>query len=145
MMKLIPGNKYLFDTTVFIDMLRKRSAGLDLLHQSRYADVFVAYSIISEMELWVGITSHWTEEQHIAVLRPYRRFNINVTIARNAGRFQRELRHTYKVQKGSVPGVGDCLIAATAQFYDLRVVTRNGRDFHLFEHFGVQVDEYISK
>lgn len=141
-MNLIAGRRYLFDTTVFLNILWDKPIGRQLFEQSRAATVFVAYSIITETELWRGIMGTWTEAQHVAILRPYQRYFINVTIARTAGVYYRELKHTFKLQKGSIPGLGDCLIAATAHYYDLRVVSNNRRDFHLFRNFGVEVDEY---
>ena len=143
-MNLTNGEKYLFDTTVFLDKLHKRPVGERLHFQVRYWNVSAGYSIVTETELWRGIKGLWTEEQHIALLKLYRRYFINVTIARNAGIFYRVMRHDLNMQPTAIPGIGDCLIAATAKFYDLRLVSRNTRHMKLFEHFDVKVDVYKS-
>lgn len=141
-MNLIPGNRYLFDTSVYIDLLRGRSIGRNLHYQTRFGRISVGYSIITEAELWQGIVGLRTETEHTAVLRVYRRYFVNVTIATDAGRFWRELRHEVKLTKEEMPGLADCLIAATAHFYDLRLISKNSRHFPEFRRFGVQVDEY---
>lgn len=143
-MNLIPGNRYLFDTCVYIDLLHGREIGKSLHNQARYAQISVGYSIITEAELWQGIGGLRTEAQHTDILRAYKRYFMNVTVARNAGRFWRELRHVDKLPKQDMPGLADCLIAATAHYYDLRLVTNNTRHFPVFAKFGVLVDEYTT-
>jgi predicted nucleic acid-binding protein len=141
-MNLIPGNKYLFDTTVFLDLLREREVGRRLHYQARFLRVFVGYSIVTETELWMGIRGLRSEGQHIEILKPYTRYFVNVTIARDAGRFWEELRNKDNLQGKNLPDVGDCLIAATARFYRLRLVSKNTRHMPKFEKFGVVVDLY---
>ena len=136
-MNLNPRYKYLFDTSVFIDLLRKRPEGKNLVFQAHRLRIPVGYSIITETELWVGITGKWTEHEHKLVLRPFTRYFVNVTIARNTGHFYRETR-----QKGV--GLADCLIAATAHYYDLRICTRNEKHFKYFKKFGVEIDAYAT-
>ena len=60
-MNLIPGNKYLFDTTVYIDLFHGRETGKRLHYQARFMEISVGYSIITEAELWVGIRGFHTE------------------------------------------------------------------------------------
>lgn len=140
MMNLISGNRYLFDTSVFIDLLRNRTVGKRLHHQRRFYGVFVGYSILTETELWMGIKGLRSESRHKEILKFYRRYFINVTIARNAGMFWRELRS--KLDRNEMPGVPDCLIAATARFHGLRLVTKDANHMPRFSEFGVIVEPY---
>lgn len=142
MMNLTPGDKYLFDTSVYIDLIRGRIVGKRLHHQARFLSISVGYSIITETELWLGIVGLRTETQHIEVLKPYKRYFNNVTIARDAGRFFREFSHVDKLQGKALPGVPDCLIAATAKFYNLPLVTKNTQHMPRFSKFGVIIDGY---
>ena len=141
-MNLIPGNRYLFDTTVYIDLLHQRQMGKNLHYQARHLRIFAAYSIITEVELWSYIHGFWTEAQHVIILRPYRRYFLNVTIARDGSRFYAQFKYVDNLQGKKLPGINDCLIAATARFYDLRLVSKNTRHMNLFEQFGVKVDAY---
>ena len=139
---LTVGNRYLFDTTVFIGLLRNRKRAKDFHYQKRFLQIFVGYSIITETELWVGMKFPRTESQHTEVLRVYHRYFINVTIARNAGMFMGKfMSDGLSTQQKTLPPITDCLIAATAQFYNLRLVS-NDKHAPLFRQFGVFVDEY---
>lgn len=141
-MDLIAGNRYLFDTSVFIDHFRKRPTARNLYFQARFHSVSVGYSIITEAELWAGIRGYRTVEEHIAILKPFNRYFINVTIARRAGELRRLLETGGVVQKGEGPYIPDCLIAATAEFYGLTVCTRDTRHFDRFRRFSISVLEY---
>jgi predicted nucleic acid-binding protein len=137
-MNLIDGEKYIFDTSVFIDYLRGRTVAKNLHHQVRFRNVSVGYSVITTVELWDGITGMWTEEQHIILLKLYRCYFMNKTIARRAGTFHKDLKTIVK----KVPALPDCIIAATAHYYDLTLVSANSRDMIHFTQFGVKVQIY---
>jgi predicted nucleic acid-binding protein len=143
MINLTPDVGYLFDTSVFIDILRGRKAGKNFHYQVRFLPVFAGDSIVSETELWRGIRGLRTEEEHLIILRAYHRYFINVTIARKAGEYVRDLQHIHQVKR--LHGTIDALIAATAAFYDLTLVSKNTRDMKLFENFGVKVLEYFDE
>jgi predicted nucleic acid-binding protein len=119
---------YIFDTTVFIDYLKGRPVAQQILRQAQQNGVHVGYSILTEAELWAGIVGKRTEQEHLRLLRLFTRYNLNVAIARQAG----ELKARCIAQKGGrVPSLNDCLIAATADYYGMVVVTRNTSDFSL--------------
>lgn len=143
-MDLKVGNNYLLDTTVFIDRLRHRPAGKHLIAQAATMHTTIYYSIITEAELWAGIKPPRTEEEHKILLRAFTRIMVNVTIARRAGEYRQ-----YFLQAGlgrkETPGLLDCMIAATAKFYNLRLVSRNDRHFGRFRQFNIAVDEYEVK
>jgi predicted nucleic acid-binding protein len=142
MATLKSGNNYLFDTSVYIDLLRGRKAGIRLHYEARFNQVSVGYSIITEAELWQGIIGLRTEEQHIIALKPYKRYRVNVTIARNAGTYWKVFYFQDKLRNKDLPALPDCLIAATARFYGLYLVSKNTRHASKFKQFGVLVEEY---
>jgi predicted nucleic acid-binding protein len=140
-MNLINGNRYLFDTMVFIDRLRNSSAAKSIMHQVRFNNIDAGFSIITETELWYGIMGQRTEYEHKVLLRPFRRYNLNSTIARRAGVLRRILE-TANLSDSEVPDLADCLIASTAEYHKLVIVTRNWKHFKHFQKFAIQVERY---
>jgi predicted nucleic acid-binding protein len=142
-MELVAGNKYLFDTTVFIDALWKRPIAKKLYYQARFYPVSVGFSVITEAELWYGINEFKfrTVQEHINLLKPFRRYFVNVTIARRAGELQRLLVQS-GIKRDDCPSLDDCIIAATGEYYDLTICTKNRTDFGLFRRFSISVLEY---
>ena len=144
-MTLQIGTDYLFDTEVFIGILRNRKEPRKLLYQARFLGVSVGYSIITEAELWQGIAGLRTEQQHKILLRPFTRYFINVTIARRAGEIKRLLHEKHIRQHNQRPFLADCFIAATAEYYGLTICTNDKKDFNLFhDHFSIPLFEYAN-
>jgi predicted nucleic acid-binding protein len=143
-MMLSPGNRYLFDTTVFIDERHSKSVARQLISDARTLRLDVGYSIITEAELWVGIRASnlRTEAEHKILLAPFRRFNLNVSIARRAGELRGKLVETKQVERNQPPYLNDCLVAATAEFYGLTICTKNRKDFELFRQYNISVLPY---
>ncbi len=138
------GNKdgYLLDTTVFVDYLRQRPITNNIFSDIRANNIFAAYSIITEAELWAGISVLRTEAQHALILKPFQRYFINVSIARRAGELLALIRNS-NPRGTSLPTLSDCLIGATAEYYNLEVYTRNHNHFNQFIPFGVMVKTYM--
>lgn len=88
-MNLLKGNKYVFDTTVYIDALcgepKYKQLTQKLIFQARFNRIPAGYSIVTELELWRGIKGLWTIEEHEALLRPMRRYPLLVRTAKRAG------------------------------------------------------------
>ncbi len=143
-MELKNGNSYLFDTTFFIDAFRKLPIARQFYAHARWRSVSVGYSIITEAELWAGIDegNFRTAQDHMILLKPFHRYFINVTIARRAGEIRRLMVKSGKSQKSQGPLLPDCLVAATAEYYNLILVSRNSRDFVKFHDFGIAVELY---
>lgn len=120
---------YLFDTSVFIAYFRQDQTAHTLLKQASSMSFHIHYSIVTETELWAGIRANRTEAEHIQLLKPFHRLGINVTIARYAGDL---LRQFGTIKHQNVPSPIDCLIAATAHYHQLTVLTKNSSDFKLF-------------
>lgn len=128
-MKTLNSIDYLFDTSVFIAYLRQDQTAYSIFKQAAAMHTRIYYSIITETELLAGIRANRTEADHIRLLKPFQRLPLNVTIARNAGHF---LRRLGAIKHQNVPSPMDCLIAATAQYHHLTVLTKNSTDFKLF-------------
>ncbi len=116
--------EYLFDSTVLIDYLRGHSSvhpyiGI-ILDQPR----MVAYSVMTEAELWAGVRDQQDEQRHKDALSRMKRLGVSSKVARMAGGFYG--RH--KTQGLSLP---DAIIAATARVYRKTLVTRNTKHFEL--------------
>lgn len=88
-MKLSNEN-YLFDTTVFIDYLRQRQIAQDIFKQVRLNQISVGYSILTESELWAGMKDQENTRLYLDLLKPFRRYPLNTTIARRAGELRAE-------------------------------------------------------
>jgi predicted nucleic acid-binding protein len=138
-MQLIEQGRYLFDTSVFIDYLRQKPVAQTIFQQIPAKQIHVGYSIVTEAELWVGINALHPAHVHEKLLLPLARYDLDVAIARRAG----ELKAIVQAQRyQSVPSIVDCIIAATGEYYGLRVCSRNTRHFRLFAALGITVDEY---
>jgi len=137
------GKKYLLDTSVFVDYLRGKPIAHKIIFDTRTNNVSAGYSVITEAELWAGISGFRTEASHIRLIQPFNRYFINVTIARRAGQLKSTINNTIKGQVGvEPPGLNDCLIAATAEFHDLIVITRNEKHFKHFVTYSIGMDFY---
>lgn len=155
--RLTSGNRYLFDTTVFIDIIQQKPPATVFYHQTRFDRIFAGYSILSEAELlqWPGIRGLRNEDQEITLVKAYHRYYVNVTISRDAGRFSRKLHTDYAIlvkelrkqdnkqpqREDQPPGLMDCLIAATAKYYDLILVSSD-QGMGKFRQFEVAVELY---
>lgn len=141
-MMLSTTTKYLFDTNIFIEYLRGNERVKQVMYECRFvAQGYVYYSVISDYELWVGISGMRTETQHTQVLRYFTPKPLTRTILRKAGfLFQPYLQQAKRGERG-IPSPFDCMIAATALVYDMTVVSSNVRDFRVL---GCRVIEGIA-
>lgn len=116
------ANKYLYDTSVFIHFMRGVPAAKTLIEDAVQSTQSASYSIITEVELWHGVSGVKDAKRHKQLLRPFSRLDLNVVIARRAGGL---LRQHYK----DGVRVADAIIAATAIHHNLIVVTSNKKHF----------------
>ncbi len=113
----------LFDTTVFVSHLRAESLqATRLIMEASRGKYTAAFSVITEAELWVGVRNEQDQHTHKTILFPLKRLPLTHTIARRAG----ELRRIYRNRSLKI---GDAIVAATAEHYDLPLYTKNVKDF----------------
>ena len=127
---------YLFDTTVFIDYLRGKAGAKPWIEDAFRNKFSAGVSVITDLELWVGIKNEADTKRHKILLSKFRRFQFQVTIARRAGELYKPF------SKSSEKCLGDVIIAATAEFYKANIVTRNPAHYRRLNLNGISVIEY---
>lgn len=116
----------LVDTDVLIAHLRGVKAARTWLREVR-ADGRLAVSVVTVTELTGGMRA--PERRDVArLLSTLRAQPVTVSIAQRAGALMREHRAAH-----SGIGLGDYLIAATAEVLGLELATLNVRHFPMFE------------
>lgn len=133
-MKIDSSRSYLLDTGVWIEIRRGNANIRKFLFNARFHGQSVGYSILTEAELWVGISASKfrTEKEHTDMLRPFKRYMMTVSIARRGGELKRLLKEKGSIPLGQRPFLDDCLIMATAEYYDLVLITLDKADFSKF-------------
>jgi predicted nucleic acid-binding protein len=108
----------LLDTDIIIDFLRGHSYSREKLEDLR-EDGLLAISTLTQLELFRGMR---ISEENVTIdfLDGLASIEVNITIARTAGRFLNNLR-----ARGITIGVVDAVIAATAQELEVPLVTNN--------------------
>lgn len=118
----------LYDSTVLIDYLRGNPIVREyvqiLLDQPRT----VAFSVITEAELWAGVRNRADEQRHRDVLSRMKRLTVSSRVARLGGQYYGQYR-----QQGL--SLADALIAATAQVHKRTLVTRNAKHFKVVQQY----------
>jgi predicted nucleic acid-binding protein len=113
-------SELLLDTCVLIDYLRNQPSAIDFLHRMKERG---SVSVITTAELYAGVRDEGEETLVDALLTRLLVREVDLAIARLAGRFRRQYRQSHGV------AIPDALIAATAEVHGARLVTRNARHF----------------
>lgn len=121
-MALTTNKAYLLDSNIFVAALRKNTIARAVLLEGQKSQFNLGYSAITELELWIGIKGRWTVQEHEQLLDPFRAYPFVSDIARRAG----TIRRLVGTNKDTLL---DCAIAATAEAYDLILITQNVRDY----------------
>ncbi len=117
----------LLDTTVLVDVVRKRQGRADFLDALTLEGYQLTTSAISVGEIYGGLRPG--EEKRIsALLSTLYIYPATELIARQAGLF----KGSY-ARRGVTLGLDDMIIAATALAYDLLLLTDNRRHFPMPE------------
>src|SRR5947209_19561774 len=118
--------KYLVDTDWIVDYLVGKQQAISLL-SSAWQDG-IAISLITLGEIYEGIYYGRDPQRSEVVFRQFLRsvdiLPLNRSIMQRFGRIRGDLR-----QRGQLIGDPDILIAATALYYDLILLTRNQKHF----------------
>jgi tRNA(fMet)-specific endonuclease VapC len=118
--------RYLVDSDWVIDYLRGREEAVNLLRSM--APDGIAISILTFGEVYQGVLFGRDRENNERAFRNFLRGADVLTLNRSIMRRYAELRGNLRAQ-GQIIDVPDLLIAATAIYYHLIIVTRNLTDF----------------
>jgi tRNA(fMet)-specific endonuclease VapC len=118
--------RYLVDSDWVIDYLRGREEAVSLLRSM--APDGIAISILTFGEVYQGVLFGRDRENNERAFRNFLRGADVLTLNRSIMRRYAELRGNLRAQ-GQIIDVPDLLIAATAIYYHLIIVTRNLTDF----------------
>jgi predicted nucleic acid-binding protein len=119
----------LVDTNVFIDHFRNYAAAINFFNS--VDENTVIFSAISEAEIVAGQQCADAETKHktLQFLGRWRKIDVTNQIAVLAGDIVRE--HGIEL--------ADAIIAATAQVYKARVLTRNVKHFSMIKNLAVKI------
>jgi predicted nucleic acid-binding protein len=116
----------LVDSDVLIQHLRGSETARDWLAEARRTSGPLAISVVSLTEVAGGMRSAERRDV-IRLLASMHRFEVSEQVAWRASQLMREYRRSH-----SGIGLGDYLIAATAQVEGLELATLNVRHFPMF-------------
>ncbi|MBN1293086.1 MAG: type II toxin-antitoxin system VapC family toxin [Candidatus Latescibacteria bacterium] len=118
----------LFDTDVLIDFLKGRDEAITFL-ESQALQWFI--STVTVAELYAGVREGNEKIILENFIETFTILPISINIAQKGGLFRRD----YGKSKGI--GLADALIAATAEEYDLTLVTLNRKHFSMITNLHV--------
>jgi predicted nucleic acid-binding protein len=118
---------FLLDTTVLIDVLRKRRDRSNLLAELVEQGHTLATSALNLGEVYSGMRPQ-EELETSAFLDSLECFPVTAKIARQAGKLKRSHE-----QKGRTLTLADMIVAATALEHSCSLMTDNRKDFPLAE------------
>ena len=124
--------RYLVDSDILIDGLRKKQAAADYLDS--LGDW--SYSIASAMELFAGARSKQEIQTIEKSLAPYERIGLSAEIG------ERGLELLRKHAKSDGTGAMDALIAATALSQGMTLSTKNDKHFRNIDGLSLETPEY---
>jgi predicted nucleic acid-binding protein len=108
----------LIDTDILIDHFHGHQAALDFFTQQLVADETLAISVVTVTEFSSGMRPG-EETRTERLLTLFTILDVDEAIARQAGQYLRQYRHSDRLE------LGDALIAATALQTGAELVTRN--------------------
>jgi predicted nucleic acid-binding protein len=118
----------LFDTTVFIDYYEGDPSARELVDAVLDGRTAAAYSPISTLEVWLGLTNHEDEMAMTFILGSMKEVPLTDAAAITAATWLRGMS-----PRRAETMFRDALIAATARERGEVVVTRNVKDFQRFD------------
>jgi predicted nucleic acid-binding protein len=117
----------LLDTTVLVDVIRKKEAALDYVDSTRKAEGLLHLSIVTKMELIIGCRDKAEVQKTEKFLANYDVLDVTPLISRKAY----ELIARFSKSHGMA--IPDALIAATAMVENAVLVTSNVRHFSMID------------
>jgi predicted nucleic acid-binding protein len=125
---------YLVDTSLFIHYLRGIPVAKTLITQliELTKRQRIAYSLVTELEIWAGITQKgYHETDYIRLLQPFMPLPITSDLLREAGKHLAHIRSN-QLKHESRPSQIDEVIATTALQNGLTLITHNDKHFKPF-------------
>lgn len=145
-MRLNPQSNYLFDTTFFSDLLDQQDMGITIEELERFGEGRSGYSIITLAELCAKTVNDAQLKLRELLLQFFICYHPTENDARQAGEFHRyfldQHRRNPHSRRLDIPGITDCLIAATSKSHDLIWFTRDARHAPKFRRFDISVQTY---
>jgi predicted nucleic acid-binding protein len=117
-------SRLLFDTCILIDYLRAHPPAIDYVRTLPQEPLLSAVTIA---EAYVGVRNHAEAQRVEALLDLFVVLPVDGEIARRGGALRRRFARSHGT------GLLDALIAATAEFHEVRLVTRNVRHFPMLD------------
>ena len=145
-MPLNPLNSYLCDTTFFSDLLDGSYSDITQADFLTLATGQSGYSLITLAEIYAKRLSTEDTIYRNRLLSTFKCYPLTEEIAKQAGEYRRHFVEQHKLKllrrRDDVPGLPDCLIAATARAHDLIWFTRDARHAPKFRRFDLSVQVY---
>lgn len=122
---------YLFDSCIFIAAFRNANPfAQDWLLRAARKNITASLSVITSYELWQGVGNQEELKKHKNLVADYQIFPLTDRIAQRAGVIWNSLPKEFHQNKKIHL---DILIAATAEYHQLTIVTLNSKDFSRFK------------
>jgi len=118
--------RYLFDSDIIIDILRNDINIKIYVKNLKNNNSNFFYSPVSKAEIFAGAFKDEIDKIHL-LFNQLTCIHITDIIGEKAGLFLNHYRKSHNI------GLGDALIAATAFFYDLHLLTRNIKHYPMPE------------
>ena len=113
---------YIVDSDILIWVLRKNKTFIDLYKSLRHETV-VSISTLTVAEIYKNILPHeFTDTEDL--MQNFKIWDVTTSIAKQGGLYWQKYSKKFKNIH-----IFDCIIAATAKEYELKVVTLNTRHF----------------
>jgi predicted nucleic acid-binding protein len=112
----------LIDTDIAIDHFHRHQAALDYFAATAASGETLAISVVTLAELSGGMRAG-EEARTERLLDLFTVLDVDETIARQAGAYLRQFRHSHRLE------LGDALVAATAAWHGAGLVTRNVKHY----------------
>jgi len=118
--------RYLFDSDIIIDILRNDIYIKNYVKKLKIKNPNFFYSPVSKAEIFAGAFKYETDKINL-FFNQFKCIQVTDIIGEKAGLFLNQYRKSHNI------GLGDALIAATAFYYNLYLLTRNIKHYPMSE------------
>ena len=118
--------QYLFDSDIIIDILKNDIYIINYIKKLKIKNSNFFYSPVSKAEIFAGAFKDEFDKINL-FFNQFKCIQITDHIGEQSGLFLNQYRKSHNI------GIGDALIAATAFYYDLYLLTRNFKHYPMPE------------